>query len=69
MKRALAKQRTWLGRLQRELERQLDCLSEDSLSQARLLIDQAKQLIAQSKDPKNKLYALHEPDPTSIVFQ
>ena len=64
MKRALAKQRTWVGRLQRELERQLDSLCEDSLPQAQLLINQAKQLIAQSKDPKskNKLYALHEPD-------
>ena len=64
MKRGIKKQRTWVGRLKRELSRQIDHLDDAALAQAQRLIEQANQLIAQSKDPKskNKLYALHEPD-------
>ncbi len=63
MKRAIKKQRTWMGRLERELSRQLNQLEGFARIEAEQLISQAKQLIVQSKDPKskNKLYALHEP--------
>jgi len=63
MRRCLRKLRTWVGRLQRELERQIDQLSSDAKSEAQELIVLAKRLIKQSKDPKtkNKLYSLHEP--------
>lgn len=63
MKRGIRKQRTWIGRLQRELSRQLDQLEGQARLDAEQLIAQAKQLMIQSIDPKskNKLYALHEP--------
>ena len=62
MRRALKKQCTWVGRLQRELERQLDTLGEPAQQHAQTLIDLAKRVVAQARNPKqkNKLYSLHE---------
>lgn len=62
MRRGLKKQCTWVGRLQRELERQLDSLNEIEQAKAKELIALAKRVIAQTKNPKqkNKLYSLHE---------
>lgn len=62
MKRFLRKLQTWVGRLMRELERQLDLLCEDVKQEAQDLIDLAKRLLAQVKDTKtkHKLYSLHE---------
>ena len=64
MRRCLRKLQTWVGRLQRELARQLDLLSGESLEQAKTLIALAKRLIAQAKNrkTKNKVYSLHEPN-------
>lgn len=64
MRRGLKKQCTWVGRLQRELERQLESLNETELAKAKELITLAKRVIAQTKNPKqkNKLYSLHEPE-------
>jgi len=62
MRRSLKKQSTWVGRLQRELERQLDSLNETDQAKANELIALAKRAIAQTKNPKHKdkLYSLHE---------
>lgn len=62
MRRALRKQRTWVGRLQRELQRQLDVLPDSVREQAEQLVQLAKRLFDQMKNPKskNKLYSLHE---------
>jgi len=62
MRKALKKQCTWVGRLQRELQRQLDTLSEAARESACEMIALAKRVIAQAKNPKqkNKLYSLHE---------
>ncbi len=62
MRRLLRKQRTWAGRLQRELERQLESLSPVARERAEELLRLATRLIEQGKNPqtKNKLYSLHE---------
>ena len=65
MRKALKKQSNWVGRLQRELERQLDKLLDNTTKeQARELIDLSKRLISQTRNPKkkDKIYALHELD-------
>ena len=64
MRKCLKKQCTWVGRLQRELERQIDSLNESAQVQAKDLIALAKQVIAQSRNPrqKEKVYSLHERD-------
>jgi len=64
MRRVLKKLSTRVGRVMRELGRQLDKLNELSRFTAEQLIGQAKQLRAQAKNPKvkNKLYSLHEPE-------
>lgn len=64
MRRGIRKQCTWVGRLCRELERQLDQLPEASKVEAMSLIEQGEKLVAQAKNPKtkNKIYSLHEPD-------
>lgn len=63
MRRGIKKQSTWVGRLTRELKRQLNQLPESQRRLAEALIAQAQQLTYQAKHPasKHKLYALHEP--------
>lgn len=62
MRRCIRKQRTWVGRLQRELGRQLDSLSVEATDTAQELIRLAVRLLEQVKNTKtkNKLYSLHE---------
>ena len=62
MRKQLRKLQTWVGRLTRELGRQLDSLSEFTKAQAQSLIDLATRLLTQMKDKnsKGKLYSLHE---------
>jgi IS5 family transposase len=64
MRRALKKLSTLVGRVVRELQRQLNQLPDDVKERAIQLIAQAKQLRKQAADPKckDKLYSLHEPD-------
>ncbi len=64
MRAALNKLSTRVGRVLRELQRQLSGLPEPLLRSARHLIEQAQQLRLQAKNPKQrpKLYALHEPE-------
>ena len=64
MRASIRKLRTWVGRLQRELERQLDKVPEVARPRADELISLADRLFAQIKDikTKDKLYSLHEQD-------
>ena len=64
MRGALKKLSTLVGRVIRELERQLACLDELAQMAAKQLIEQASKLRKQAKDRKmkDKLYALHEPE-------
>ena len=62
MRRALKKQCTWVGRLKRELERQIDTLDGKAREEAQDMINLAQRVVAQARNPKqkNKLYSLHE---------
>ena len=62
MRRALKKQCTWVGRLKRELERQIGTLEGDAREEAQDMVNLAQRVIAQARNPKqkNKLYSLHE---------
>ena len=64
MRRSIRKLRTWVGRLQRELGRQIEQVPAEVRSEADELINLAERLFKQIKDPKtkNKLYSLHEQD-------
>lgn len=63
MRKAIKRQGTWVGRLKRELARQLDALSIEGQHLANELIILAEQAIEQSRNSKmkNKCYSLHEP--------
>ena len=58
------RQRTWVGRLMREVQRQLDQLSHTARCEAEALLAQARRPIEQMQNPKtkHKLYSLHEPN-------
>ena len=64
MRRLLSVLVTRVGRVVRELERQLGKLEELKQLEAQKLLDQAKQILKQNNNPKakNKLYSLHEPN-------
>lgn len=64
MRRLLKALQTRVGRVMRELKRQLTHLDELTRAQAEQLIAQAQQIIAQAANPKlkHKLYSLHEED-------
>jgi len=59
--RWVRKMRTWLGRLDRDIARKIagDATLEDAFAVARNRIGR---LLAQKRDDKNKLYALHAPE-------
>lgn len=63
MRRALKRQRIRVGRLHRELARQLHSLSGGARIEAKELLALGARLLAQVRDPKGgeKLYSLHEP--------
>jgi transposase, IS5 family len=60
-RRYLRKLRTWLGRLQRDIERKIagELALEAACSEQ---LDRIKTLLAQKPEDKNKLYALHAPE-------
>ena len=64
MRAALKKLSTRVGRIMRELQRQLGQLTELPKMAAEQLLEQATKLRQQAKNPKikDKLYALHEPE-------
>jgi IS5 family transposase len=59
--RRVRKMRTWLGRLDRDIGRKIagDATLEDAFTVAR---NRVGRLLAQKRDDKNKLYALHAPE-------
>ena len=64
--RWVRKLRTWTGRLTRDIERKT--AGEPDLVGARaFVLDRVKRLLAQKRDDKNKLYALHAPEVECIA--
>ncbi|MCZ6804902.1 MAG: IS5 family transposase [Proteobacteria bacterium] len=62
MKKMNNKLRSRLGRVMRDIERQLSVCSEETQAAFNTALAQAKQLIAQERSSKNKLYSLHAPE-------
>lgn len=62
MRRGVQTLRTWLGRVTRELERNLSGLADAAQDQARDLLAKAHRLLLQRRDSKDKLYSLHAPE-------
>ena len=62
MKKALRTLRTRVGRIHREVARQLDHLSEDRRAQVGDLLARTGRILAQKPKDKQKLYALHAPE-------
>lgn len=65
MRKEIKKLKNYLGRVERDIRRQL---SKRSLEDACLtdLLDKASRLLAQTKTSKNKLYSLHAPEVVCI---
>jgi len=66
-KKWASKLNTYLGRLKRDIERQLDHHHPDLRSVFVELLEQADRLLHQKKDSKNKLYSLHAPETECIA--
>jgi len=62
MHKALRTLRTRVGRVHREVQRQLDSLSGKAQSQLGHLLQRTGRILTQRKKDKNKLYALHAPE-------
>lgn len=61
MKKAIKKVKGFLGRVVRDLERQVKAQGLVLSDKQQVCLRQAKQLLAQTRNSKNKLYSLHEP--------
>lgn len=62
MRKALRTLRSRVGRVMRDVERQLDSVVEGSRSALQELIGRTKRILSQRQKDKNKLYALHAPE-------
>ncbi len=62
MKKALRTLRTRVGRVQREVARQLGALPEQAQAKVGELLARTGRILAQRTKDKNKLYALHAPE-------
>ena len=62
MKKALRTLRTPVGRLHREVSRQLQVLSEAAKAKVQDLLQRTARILTQRTKDKNKLYALHAPE-------
>ncbi len=62
MRRALRTLRSRVGRVMRDVERQLGSVAAQSRSALEELIGRAKRILSQKQKDKNKLYALHAPE-------
>ena len=62
MKKALRTLRSRVGRVMRDVERQIDGVAQQSRAALDTLLLKAKRLLAQQPKDKNKLYALHAPE-------
>ncbi|BCF97815.1 IS5 family transposase (plasmid) [Paraburkholderia sp. PGU19] len=62
MKKVLRTLRSRVGRVMRDVERQIDAVSEGSRGVLQELIDRTKRILSQKTKDKTKLYALHAPE-------
>ena len=62
MRRVLRRQRTLLGRVIRDIGRQLDTLDGAACEQMQVWLERAERLRSQRPKDKHKLYALHAPE-------
>ena len=62
MKGVLRTLRTRVGRVQRDIERQLDKVPESARSKLQELLGRTQRILTQKPKDKNKLYALHAPE-------
>jgi transposase, IS5 family len=62
MRKALRTLRSRVGRVMRDVERQLDCVADTGRSGLQELIGRTKRILSQRQKDKNKLYALHAPE-------
>jgi transposase, IS5 family len=62
MRKALRTLRSRVGRVMRDVERQLDSASANSQRALQELIGRTKRILSQKQKDKNKLYALHAPE-------
>ena len=60
MRRGIKQQRTWVGRIVRDIERKHDGVSAPS--SLKTLVERVRRLLAQRPKDKHKLYALHAPE-------
>jgi IS5 family transposase len=62
MRKALRTLRSRVGRVMRDVDRQLDTVANDRQAALQELIGRTKQILSQKQKDKNKLYALHAPE-------
>ena len=62
MKKALRTLRSRVGRVMRDVERQLDSVSDAGRSALTELIGRIRRILSQKRKDRNKLYALHAPE-------
>lgn len=62
MREALRTRRSPVGRVMRDVERQLTQVAESGRVTLQVLVDRTKQILSQKPKNKNKLYALHAPE-------
>ncbi|WP_233808643.1 IS5 family transposase [Paraburkholderia sp. HP33-1] len=62
MKKVLCTLRSRVGRVMRDVERQIDSVSEGSRVSLEELVGRTKRILLQRPKDKNKLYALHAPE-------
>ncbi|SIT64984.1 MULTISPECIES: IS5 family transposase [Burkholderiaceae] len=62
MNKALRTLRSRVGRVMRDVQRQLDGVAEQSRAALEALIGRTKRILTQKHKDKNKLYALHAPE-------
>ncbi len=67
MHKAIKKHKARVGRVYRDIERQLANGSQEIPEQLQILLSQAKQLLNQTRKSKNKLYSLHAPEVECIA--
>ncbi|AOJ58531.1 hypothetical protein AQ477_18035 (plasmid) [Burkholderia thailandensis] len=62
MKKSLRTLRSRVGRVMRDVERQVDGVAQQSRAALEDLIGRTKRILTQKQKDKNKLYALHAPE-------
>jgi IS5 family transposase len=62
MRKALRTLRSRVGRVMRDVERQLDSVADTNRAALQELIGRTKRIVSQKPKDKNKLYALHAPE-------